>query len=98
MITDASKSRYQGGGATQIIRPSLNLILDPSNIGLLDSYGYAPSQEQEQFQQNYYESTKHLKEYFGTAVVVEKKMKRRLRSAVANKKTIGAHSRVWTEH
>lgn len=47
MIHEGSKSRCKGGGATQILRPNFNLIFDTSNMGLLDSHGYAPSQEQE---------------------------------------------------
>lgn len=77
-----------------IRHPSMKLMLDPSNLGL-ESNGYAPSREQEEQIQQQYESTKRMKEYFGAAIVDQKK-KRRLRSAVANKRAV-TNSRGWID-
>jgi len=59
-------------------------VIEQSRLGLLDSYGYAPSQAQEEVFQHHYESQKGIAEYFGS-VTFAQGQKRRLRSAAGAK-------------
>ena len=76
---------------TGVVPPSAKRVVEQSHLGLLDSYGYAPSQEQEEQLQKQYESHKGISEYFGTGTFSQQK-RRRLRSAVATKQQ-GNHIR-----